>query len=107
MNDFGSIFTPVVIFFAVLIIGLLIGKIKICPISLDISAVLVVAILVGFILSSYYPAIFDEEFSNSFAQYSKLGTTLFMSTVGISSGRSITKNSLKKGSLYIDRKSVV
>lgn len=101
MNCLNSSLIPVVIFFVVLIVGFLIGKIKIFSISLDISAVLVVAILVGFILSIYYPAIFDEKFSNSFAQYSKLGTALFMAVVGISSGQNITKNNFKKGLLYI------
>ena len=101
MYDLNGVLTPVVIFFAVLIIGLLIGKIKIHSISLDISAILITAILVGFILSSYCPAIFDDEFSNSFAQYSKLGTTLFMTIVGISSGQNITKNTFEKCLYYI------
>ncbi len=101
MSCINSLFTPVLIFFVVLVIGLLIGKIKIRSISLDISAVLITAILVGFILSRYYPTVFDENFSNSFAQYSKLGTALFMVVVGISSGHDITKNGFKKGFLYI------
>ncbi len=97
----NSILSPVFILFLVLIFGLIISKIKLYFISFDISGVLILAVLAGFILSSLFPSIFNECFSNSFTQFSKLGTALFMAVIGISSGQSMTKRSLKEGWLYI------
>jgi len=82
-------------------VGLLVGKIKIHTICLDVSAVLITAIIVGFILSSFSPSIFDDDFGGFFAQFSKLGTSLFMTVIGLSSGQNITKDNLKKDWIYI------
>lgn len=100
MLNLNSLLTPTMIFFTVLIVGFIVGKIKIWSISLDISSVLIIAIFIGFILARCYPVILNTEFENAFAKCSEQGTKLFVAVVGISSGQSITKNSWSKIFLY-------
>ena len=91
-----AVLSPALIFFSVVIIGLLLGHIKICSISLDVSAVLIAAIAVGFLLSHYLPSVFDADFKTVMSQYSKLGTALFVSEIGISAGASVDSENIKK-----------
>ncbi|MEE1074296.1 MAG: hypothetical protein U0K93_02320 [Acutalibacteraceae bacterium] len=98
VNNFLNAIT---ILFIIIFIGYFLGKIKIYSISLDLSAILIVAMLMGFILSRYYPIIFDEELNISFDLYSKLGTALFMSVISISASRMVTENSFNKCLIYI------
>ena len=51
MNVMNSILSPIVIVFAVIIIGYSLGKIKVWNISLDLSGVLIVAVFAGLILA--------------------------------------------------------
>ena len=92
-----AVLSPALIFFSVVIIGLLLGHIKICSISLDVSAVLIAAIAAGFLLSHYLPTVFDSEFKVAISQYSKLGTALFVSVIGVSAGASVERGNIKKG----------
>lgn len=91
-----AVLSPALIFFSVVIIGLLLGHIRIYSISLDVSAVLIAAIAMGFLLSQYLPSVFDAQFKTAMSQYSKLGTALFVAVIGISAGASVDSRNIRK-----------
>ena len=91
---------PLLLLALISVLGYLIGKIKICKISLDISAVLIVAIVVGFLMSISPDVHIGENFNNSLDLYSKTGTALFVCAIGVSSGTSLARGSIKKNILY-------
>ena len=95
-----DVISPLTVLFAVIIFGYVLGKLKICGISLDLSAILLVAILFGFLISRFLPTAIDADFSGSMSTYSKLGTSLFVSVIGITSGFSL-KLSSKKTILHL------
>lgn len=92
--------TPLTVLFAVIIVGYVFGKLKICGVSLDLSATLLVAILFGFLISHFLPTAIDSGFNSSMSTYSRMGTSLFVSVIGITSGLSL-KLSSKKTLLYL------
>ncbi len=96
MECLKNLITPTIIFCLIVIVGYYVGKIKIFSVSLDISAVLIVAIVLGYILSKYFSVVFDTRFEIALTQYSKLGTALFASAIGITAGYCINKKSIKK-----------
>lgn len=89
---------PCVLLFSIIVIGYFIGKIKICNISFDLSAILIFAVLVGYILSKFRPQVIDFSFTNYMNMFSKLGTSLFISSVGLQSGFSMSYR-IKKNNL--------
>ncbi len=96
MESLKNLITPTIIFCLIVVVGYFVGKIKVFSVSLDISAVLIVAIVLGYILSKYFSVVFDTRFEITLNQYSKLGTALFASAIGITSGQCINKNSIKR-----------
>ena len=96
MTAFENLFTvltsPIVIIFFIIIIGYYIGKIQIRGISLDLAGVLIIAILSGAVLSTAFPesAILTDAFQENIKFLSSLGTSLFVSTIGISSGYTLS-----------------
>ena len=90
------IISPVGIVFSVIVIGYCIGQIKIRNISLDLSGVLIVAILLGKILSGNLftngvKNVLDLQANMKFL--SSFGTSLFVSVIGITTGYTFhTKN---------------
>ena len=96
MTAFENLFTvltsPIVIIFFIIIIGYYIGKIQISVISLDLAGVLIIAILSGAVLSAAFPesAILTDAFQENIKFLSSLGTSLFVSTIGISSGYTLS-----------------
>ena len=92
--------SPLMVLFAVILLGYALGKLKIFGITLDLSAILLVAILFGFLISHFLPMAIDTDFSESMSAYSRLGTSLFVSVIGITSGISL-KLSSKKTVLYL------
>lgn len=89
----GAWISPACIIFIVIIIGYYLGQIRVCGVSLDLSGVLITAILFG--IGVYYGKAYDNSFIVSFADgvflgrmsfLSSLGTALFVSVIGISSG---------------------
>lgn len=95
MEYLVDMISPLTILFTVIVVGYLIGKIKIFQISLDIAATLFVAILTGFVLSEFCPFLMDDDFNGIMNSYSKIGTSFFMSVVGLTAGSSL-KPSAKK-----------
>lgn len=96
MTAFENLFTvltsPIFIIFFIIIIGYYIGKIQIRGISLDLAGVLIIAILSGAVLSAAFPesAILTDAFQENIKFLSSLGTSLFVSTIGISSGYTLS-----------------
>lgn len=100
MGFFLNLINPISLFFIVFLIGHLIGKIRFFSISLDRSAVLIVAILTGLVLSKCAPSILTTEFNGGLSVLSKLGTSLFIATIGLSSGECFERKNLKKSLLF-------
>lgn len=100
MNIFLDLVTPISLFFIVFLIGHFIGKIRLFSISLDQAAILIVAIFAGYILSKYAPSILTTEFNSGLSVLSKLGTSLFIATIGLSSGEGFERKNLKKSLLF-------
>jgi len=89
MAVLNSLLSPISIAFTVIIFGYFIGRIKIGKVSLDLSGILIVAVLVGWLLAEITQqwAIVDmEEFESYMKFYSAFGTALFVSSIGISTG---------------------
>lgn len=80
--------SPVFIAFGVILIGYYIGKIKVYGISLDLSAILIISIVIGFVISMKSSCNADE-IQKSMSVFSSLGTALFIPVVGIISGYSL------------------
>lgn len=92
---------PVFLFFIIILVGNLLGNLKIFNFSFGVSAVLIVAIIVGLIISKINIGIFSNEIVAGFNIISKLGTSIFMSVIGIKTGSIINKKSIKKGLIGI------
>lgn len=92
----ATLISPIVLLFAIITIGYLIGRIKLYNISLDLSAILLIAVATGFLISKFTPQVISDTFQNSFSVFSKLGTALFVSAIGLNSGRDISTGFNKK-----------
>ena len=90
------LFSPMSLLFFVIVIGLALGKIRIKNISLGVAGILFIAIVVGFfsrlLLESKSTEIIHEA-SNYMNVFSKLGTSIFVSVIGLQTGFSIKNNS--------------
>ncbi len=87
-------FSPFVLLFLSIVLGLAIGKIRFGGISLGISGILFVAILAGFLTGIWMPQTNAEEISairDTMKVFSKLGTSLFVSVIGLQTGFSVKK----------------
>jgi len=92
MSIINNLLSPIPITFLVIIIGYYIGRIKVSKISLDLSAVLIVAVFVGWLLeavSYYQPVINISEYQTYMKFFSVFGTALFVSSIGISTGSTL------------------
>lgn len=84
-----NLLSPIPLAFAVIIIGYYLGKIKFFGISLDLSGVLIVAVLVGRIIStvaSPSSIVNVIEYESNMKIFSSFGTALFVSSIGLSTG---------------------
>ena len=95
--DYLSIFlSPFSLLFLIIILGFFIGKIRVKQISIGIAGVLFVAILTGylmnrFVLSEHTDSI--AELRGTMGIFSTLGTSLFVSVIGLQTGFSIKEKS--------------
>lgn len=101
MDSLIIIISPTILLFAIIVIGYLIGGIRIYNISLDLAAILIVAVASGFFIARLNPQIVDYDFENGFSIFSKLGTALFISAIGFGSGRDIAQGFNKKNLVCI------
>lgn len=89
MEVLSNLLSPLSVAFIVIICGYLIGKIKFAKISLDLSGVLIVAVLTGWMLSSVASCssvINVIEYETNMKFFSSFGTALFVSSIGVSTG---------------------
>ena len=90
--------SPVVIAFLIIFFGLCLGKIKIYGISFSISAVLIIAVMFGYIIQSNGFA-YDTDgicmINDYMKVFSLLGTVLFIAVIGLSAGYTIKISNIK------------
>ena len=95
MSTMIHFMTPITTLFVVIVVGYILGKIRIGSISLDVAGVLLTAILFGVLACRFFPSIMDDAFRITMNTYSKLGTTLFMAAIGIGAGSTLRRSSRK------------
>ena len=96
MGFMNSAFTPATLFFFVFLAGCLIKRIRISDISLGLSAVLIAAIAIGYFMARFCPNMLENEFYSGMSILSQIGTAMFVSVIGISSGGSVAGEYGKK-----------
>lgn len=99
MNLLESFLSPISIAFAVLIVGYFLGRIKVFGISLDLAAVLVVAVAVGYVLTSNEAVrnvLNIPKIKEDMQLFSSLGTSLFVAVIGITTGYSLNLRKAKE-----------
>ncbi len=98
MSKLTVFLTPTVLTFLVITAGYYFGKIKIHSMSLDLAAVLICAVAAGWFIS-VSPLESDTAYMSSLTgamkNLSSLGTSLFVSSVGIAAGYSLNEFRLK------------
>ncbi len=96
MIDLTAIITPLNILLLTVLLGYLVGKIKIAHISLGLSGILFVAIILGIIIKNSIlsnEAAYINELQMRMKTYSSLGSAAFVSVIGINAGMSLKANS--------------
>ncbi len=105
----GKLFVPVFFIFVIAAVGYFLGGISIKGISLGTSGVLLVALGYG-ILASYVPAfniagkeivLFDQDVSSMFSLVQNIGTSLFVTAVGLIAGPKFFRSLNKKFMAYV------
>lgn len=99
MEFLKSFLSPLPIAFAVLIVGYFFGRIRFYGVSLDLAGVLIVAVAVGYILTSsefFEKALNISELKGVMKTFSSLGTSLFVSVIGITAGYSLDLHNTKE-----------
>lgn len=89
-------FSSICVIFTIIIIGYYLGKIKVSGISLDLSGVLIVAIIYGAIVRPE-----NKSFLQNMKFLTSLGTSLFISVIGITSGYGFSKYMKRKTMLCL------
>lgn len=89
MNIRSYLDSPITLIFLVIAIGLFVGKLKIFRISLDLSAILIISVFFGYLVMKCN-LITDvnqvKEIISHMKKFSSLGTSVFVSVIGISAG---------------------
>ena len=88
--------SPLNLLFFIIVAGLAIGRIRIKGISVGIAGILFAAIFVGFLMNKLIPNGSSEIIANAqstLKTFSKLGTALFVSVIGLQTGFSIKSHS--------------
>lgn len=96
MASLIRLISPFDLLFFVIVAGFIIGRIRIKGVSLGISGVLFVAMLTGFIIDLLGPTGVNEIIASTkstLKTFSKLGTSIFVSVIGLQTGLSIKNNS--------------
>lgn len=79
----------IAILFKLILIGLLIGKIRIFGVQIGLAGVLVCALMFGFLIGNY-TIIFDETMASTCKFLSSFGTALFIAVIGLQAGEAFT-----------------
>lgn len=83
------------VLFALILIGLLIGKIRFCGVRFGLAGVLIISLLTGFLIGNY-TIIFDETMESTCNFLSSFGTSLFIAVIGLQAGEMFTTVKGKK-----------
>lgn len=98
MSYLATFLSPLNLLLFIIVVGLAIGRIRIKGISVGIAGILFVAIFAGFLMSKLIPDGSSEIIVNAqstLKAFSKFGTSLFVSVIGLQTGFSIKKHSKK------------
>ena len=96
MSYLTTLLSPLNLLLFIIIVGLTIGRIRIKGISVGIAGILFAAIFVGFLMGKLIPNENSGIIVNAQSTlkiFSKLGTALFVSVIGLQTGFSIKKHS--------------
>ncbi len=96
MSSLTVILSPFNLLFFIVVAGFAIGKIQIKGISIGIAGILFVAIVIGFLMNLTLPKENSESISSALSTmkvFSKLGTSIFVSVIGLQTGFYIKNNS--------------
>lgn len=96
MSFLVALLSPFNLLFFIVIAGLAVGKLRIYRISLGIAGVLFVSIIAGVLMNHLVSDIYTETISDiqsTMKAFSTLGTSLFVSVIGLQTGFSIKNNS--------------
>ena len=100
MSWLTILLSPLNLLFFIIVAGITIGRIRIKGISIGIAGILFAAILFGFLMNILIPNESSEIITtaqSTLKTFSKLGSALFVSVIGLQTGFSIKKSS--KGSI--------
>ncbi len=107
-NIISNLTAPTVLAFSVIVIGCAVGKIRVRSLSLDLSAVLIVAVIAGGALSVFGDGFVGVGLESSMKIYSQLGTALFVAAIGLSCGGTTAKGiTLKNVVIFLTGGSMV
>ena len=98
MSCLTILLSPLNLLFFMIVAGLAIGRIRIKGISVGIAGILFAAIFFGFLMNKLIPNESREIIANAQSTlkiFSKLGTALFVSMIGLQTGFSIKNHSKK------------
>ena len=96
MSCLTILLSPLNLLFFMIAAGLAIGRIRIKSISVGIAGILFAAIFIGFLMNKLIPNESREIIANAqstLKTFSKLGTALFVSVIGLQTGFSIKNHS--------------
>ena len=96
MSCLTILLSPINLLFFMIVAGLAIGRIRIKGISVGIAGILFAAIFVGFLMNKLIPNESREIIENAqstLKTFSKLGSALFVSVIGLQTGFSIRSHS--------------
>lgn len=99
MSVIQHLIAPIPLAFTVIIVGYGLGKIKLCGVSLELSGVLITAVITGWLLTliDIDKGIWNTpSFGENLKCFSDLGTALFVSVIGISTGYSLKQGTRKE-----------
>lgn len=96
-----TLLDPTVLLLLIFVSGFCLGKIRVFKISLDLSAILITAVITGFLISRFVPYAIDSDFQNGLTVINKIGTALFMSSIGLSSGISFSKGMTRQDGISL------
>lgn len=98
MSFLNVLFSPFTLLFGLILVGFIVGKLRIYRISLGIAGVLFVSILAGILINNLFSETHEKIIADLQAEmktFSTLGSSLFVSVIGLQTGFSIKNNSKK------------
>ena len=106
MDLIVNLINPISIIFIILVLGYYLGRIKIRGISLDLAGVLILAVVLGWGVSSNEIISKTIDFStikSNMQMVSSLGTAIFVSVIGITSGYVLDLRNLQNAKAILKR----